>query len=43
VGKLADLVIVSANPLAMATEDLLDLEISETWSHGTKVFAGQMP
>ena len=37
-GKLADLVILSANPLDMDTGDLLSLEVDETWSHGQRVF-----
>ena len=37
-GKLADLVILSANPLDMKIEDLLTLEVEETWSHGRRVY-----
>lgn len=37
-GKLADLVILSANPLDMKIEDLLTLEVEETWSHGSRVY-----
>lgn len=38
VGKLADLVILSANPLETAPEDLLELEVVETFSRGRSVF-----
>lgn len=38
-GKLADLVILSRNPLTMDPEDLLDLEVDETWSRGERVYA----
>ena len=37
-GKLADLVIVSQNPLTMDPERLLDLRIVETISHGQSVY-----
>ncbi len=37
-GKLADLVILSANPLSMPTADLESLEVRETWSHGRVVY-----
>ena len=37
-GKQADLVILSRNPLEMATTDLLSLEVMETWSRGAQVF-----
>ena len=39
VGKLADLVVLSENPLNMDRADLLDLQIMETWSRGNKVFS----
>ena len=38
VGKLADLVVLSADPLAMDTADLLELEVRETWSRGMPVY-----
>ncbi len=38
-GKLADLVILSRDPLRMDPEDLLSLEVSETWSRGRQVYA----
>jgi len=37
-GKLADLVLLSANPLDMDPADLLELKVVETWSRGTRVF-----
>lgn len=37
-GKLADLVILSSNPLDTPTVDLLSLEVTETWSHGVRTF-----
>ncbi len=36
-GKLADLVILSRNPLSLDPERLLDLRIVETISHGLSV------
>jgi predicted amidohydrolase YtcJ len=38
-GKLADLVVLSRNPLGMDPADLLELEVRETWSRGQRVFA----
>lgn len=38
VGKLADLVVLSENPLKMAAADLLDLEVEQTWSRGAQVW-----
>ena len=38
-GKLADLVILSGNPLQTPSTDLLNLQVMETWSHGSRVFA----
>ena len=37
VGKLADLVVLSENPLSMKTQDLLNLSIVATYSHGQKI------
>ena len=39
VGKLADLVVLSENPLSMDPADLLELQVIETWSHGDRVFS----
>ncbi len=41
VGKLADLVILSANPLKMQTQDLMDLQVMATYSRGIRLFAAQ--
>jgi len=38
VGKQADLVILSEDPLAMRPEELLGLDVEETWSRGVRVF-----
>ena len=38
VGKLADLVVLSENPLSMKTQDLLNLSIVATYSHGQKIY-----
>ncbi len=38
-GKLADLVILSSNPLDTPTVDLRSLEVTETWSHGVRTFS----
>lgn len=38
VGKLADLVVLSENPLRMDAADLLELEVQQTWSRGVPVF-----
>lgn len=38
-GKLADLVVLSANPLDVVPADLQSLSVLETWSHGSRVFA----
>jgi predicted amidohydrolase YtcJ len=38
VGKLADLVVLSENPLSMQTQDLLNLSIIATYSHGQKIY-----
>ena len=37
-GKLADFVVLSANPLTMAPEDLLELEVVSTWKEGERVW-----
>ena len=37
-GKLADLVVLSTNPLTLPTTDLLDLNINRTYSRGAEVF-----
>ena len=37
-GKQADLVILSENPLPVPPEDLLRLQVSETWSRGVPVY-----
>lgn len=39
VGKLADLVVLSRNPLAMKRSGLLKLSVNGTWSHGRQIFA----
>jgi len=38
VGKLADLVVLSENPLSMRTQDLLNLSIVATYSHGQEIY-----
>ncbi len=38
-GKIADLIIVSANPLEVAANDIKDLKVVETFSHGSSVFS----
>ena len=38
-GKQADLVILSENPLTVPREELLRLEIDETWSRGQRIFS----
>jgi len=47
-GKLADLVILSANPLTLDPEQLRELRVTSTWSHGVEVWGetwgqGQVP
>ncbi len=37
-GKWADLVVLSANPLGVAAEDLQDIEVSATYSHGVPIY-----
>jgi predicted amidohydrolase YtcJ len=38
-GKLADLVVLSDNPLTLAKEDLLSLQVQATFSRGKKVYS----
>ena len=38
-GKLADLVILSANPLKLDTQKLMDLQVMATYSRGVRLFA----
>jgi predicted amidohydrolase YtcJ len=38
-GKLADLVVLSEDPLLVPTAELERLEVLETWSHGRQVYA----
>lgn len=38
VGKLADLVVLEADPLSVAAADLLTLEVEQTWLGGKRVF-----
>lgn len=40
-GKLADLVVLSADPLSMAPADLLEITVSATYSRGHQVYGGQ--
>lgn len=40
-GKLADLVILSANPLELDTRKLLDLKVMATYSRGIRLFAAK--
>jgi predicted amidohydrolase YtcJ len=40
-GMLADLIILSADPLAIPDEALLDLEVMETWLGGQRVYQKQ--
>jgi predicted amidohydrolase YtcJ len=39
VGKLADLVVLSENPLSIQTQDLLKLRVVATYSHGKEIFS----
>jgi len=41
VGKFADLVVLSADPLSMPSESLLDLQIVSTFSHGKEIFSSR--
>ena len=41
VGKLADLVVLSADPLSIPSESLLDLQIVSTFSHGKEIFSSR--
>ncbi|MGE0626067.1 MAG: amidohydrolase [Pseudomonadales bacterium] len=38
-GRLADFVVLSADPLAMAPDDLMDLAVLETWLGGEQVYS----
>lgn len=38
VGKLADLVVLEADPLMLAPEELLNLQVEQTWLGGKRVF-----
>ena len=38
VGKLADLVVLSENPLSMQIQDLLNLSVVATYSHGQEIY-----
>ena len=38
-GMLADLIVLSADPLSVPEADLLEIEVMETWLGGRKVFA----
>jgi predicted amidohydrolase YtcJ len=38
VGKLADLVVLSEDPLSIETKDLLKLKVIATYSHGKEIF-----
>ncbi|MFK7914648.1 MAG: amidohydrolase, partial [Pseudomonadales bacterium] len=38
VGKLADLVILSRNPLQMRASNLLKVKVAQTWSHGRQIY-----
>lgn len=37
-GKWADLVVLSANPMQVAAEDLQDIEVRATYSHGVPIY-----
>ena len=39
VGKQADFVVLSANPLSVAKEDLLNIKVLQTIARGTTVFS----
>lgn len=41
VGKLADLVVLSANPLLIHSKDLEQLTVEQTWSHGKQIHQRQ--
>jgi predicted amidohydrolase YtcJ len=43
VGKLADLVVLSENPLSMQTQDLLNLSVVATYSHGQEIYQANSP
>ena len=41
VGKLADLVVLSEDPLSMPIDELLELKIMATYSHGKEIFKNE--
>ena len=41
VGKLADLVVLSVDPLSIQIESLLDIKIISTFSHGNEIFSSR--
>ena len=41
VGKLADLVVLSKDPLGMPVDELLELKIMATYSHGKEIFKNE--
>jgi len=41
VGKLADLVVLSEDPLSMPVNELLELKIMATYSHGKEIFKNE--
>ena len=41
VGKLADIAVLSENPLKVPVEDLLRLEVEATYSHGVQIYPRQ--
>ena len=41
VGKLADLVVLSEDPLSMPAEELLELKVMATYSHGKEIFKNE--
>ena len=41
VGKLADLVVLSEDPLSMPVDELLELKIMATYSYGKEIFKNE--